>query len=647
MPKYKITLTIPTNPQSGNRIIIDDPAGTEKFFFEYFASGDPTPSKNPVLIGATAQQSIFNLYSSFDFNYNGLGFYTISHGADVFDIIGENFTYAPVLGNALPIGATFETELLTNPLTIVATSFSENVADTCNLIDVIVTASDFFDELLSPYSDTFTSTESYRVVGIPRDSFTIIQIKDSNGDTPKVVLNTPSYLNAGLVSLQVVNNSVVISTSTSDLDPLQYSLNDVDYQTSNVFNNLTNGDYTLYIKDPFNCKTTTTFTIEIGEDGTIVIPEPFFDYSKANAIRMAKREEWDECTLFKNSNNTLSCEVIDDVKHTEYQRFKDCDVVTLQFKSNYDDLEIHTSDDNLIQPLLQKSNNIGIKQSMDCKIADLGDNNYGVYFIAGDTYNYDTGGNLNEPYVLNGELPQFAKIGNIITISNINYTIVNVNYNEDLRVEQLIIVSTALTGVTSSIIKAIYNIYDYEIYEVAIAMTGRTELNIEVYYDGKLKLSSEQILIDDYSSNLVHLAWSMDYNTDMFYATGIVPHARLLIDTIKAGIKNEGESYETDSDSFLIDSDNYEVDIFKFLPTTKEMTRCIVLWLSSNNLDIRGIGYRKESIEIEALERSNLYVVTANLVLRGTGLYEDRIGSANVEIVELIKTNADEYIKIN
>lgn len=644
MARYRITITLNQRPQDQEYIVIDSPIGVQKFLYIFW--DDTPPAGNGVEIDNTIVSTSYNLQQSHNFNYNGLGEYPATQVSNQVMIEGE-FTLAPVIGSVLPVGTDVDIEEIAQVLVITSAVPEEHTADPCNYVDILITANKLFDELTSPFQATFPETLTYLIEEVPRglsDTF-VIRIKDSENQIASRTFPVISYLNNDVISLQVVNNTLIVSDVTNLT--LQYSLDGQNWQDAGLFDGLTAGNYILYVKDQFGCQITDTFTIIEGDAGNIAIPEPYFSYSNANCIRMAKVEKWDNCGTFKNSKNSLSCQSADDVSYTEYQRYRDCDVINIQMKSNYPDLKVVTTDDDLEQALVQKSNNMGIKDSMDCKLVSLDSTYYGIYFIAGNTYDYDTGTNLNEPYVLNGNLPQFGRIGNIVTINNVNYTITNITFNEALGVDQLIIQSTSLGGISDTIIKAIYNIFDYEIYEVSVAMIGRTAFNIWIYYDEDvLQYVSENIILDNVSENLVHIAWSMDYNTDLFYATGIIPDARLLIDTIKAKVDNKGETYMTDTDALLIDSENYEVDVYKFLPLTKEMVRSVIVWLSSTNISINGISYTKDTLELEPLERSNLYVLTATLTLRGTGLFDDRVGSSNVELLELIKTEADEYIKI-
>ena len=651
MARYKISITLDLNPLHEDILVIDDGNVTTYFDFEFWRDvGDPEVPDS-VLVETSfpieddnISTTTYNLYTNLIARYNLGGAYTVERNGNVINITGE-FAVAPELNPASSPKITFAVKLINNPIHIEAISIEKNIADTCNYFDVVVHGSHEFNQLLRPRIETFTDTLNHTIDGLGRGRTYLIEIKDSDGEEASTTIELPSFLNLGMIDVVVANNQVIVNDWTKDLT-LEYSLDNSNWQTENVFSGLSGGDYQLYIRDQYDCQIQTTFTLDTGVNGVITIPEPFFYYPKSNCLRMAVREQWDEITVHKNSSNTLSCEVIDNVKYSEKQRYRSEDVIPIQIKTNYSDLKVITSDDDVEQTIVQKSANMGIKSSMDCKITDLGDNQIGVYFIAGKTYNYDTGDDLLEDYALNGQLPQFAKVGNIITINNFNYTIQELTFNQDLEVDQIIISSSTLTD-GDYIIKAVYNVFNYEIYEVDIDCSLREEFNVEVWYDGAIQRASEIILIDNVSENLIKLKWSHRNNTDMFFATGIEPFVRLLVDTIKATPKNESENYETDIDVSQIDTNNYEADVFKFLPLTKEVAKLVLLGLSHSNIELRGLEYVKDgSPELEALDYSNLYVVTATMLLKGSGLYKEEVDVSNTEIPTLLQTDLDEYIKI-
>ena len=644
MARYKISFTFSGQPANGDTLRIDAPGGTQVFIFNFYTQGSGVPATNPVLIdpGGVFQATIYNLSEAFRVAYNLSGTYVTSRGADIYDIEGE-FAVQPVEQIGIT-NMTTSVTLVVDAVRIISWSFSENATNACSLIDIDIVGSSNFNELLAPYTDTFANTTTYTVTGVDRSRVINVQVKDSNGAVAIRNIQTPSYLNAGLIEINVQNNTLIVGSFTSLLN-LEYSLDNQNWQTDNTFNGLTNGDYTLYVRDQYGCQISATFQIAEGVDGVITIPTDYFLYSKQNPLRMAKRETWNGLTIHKNSRNTLACEGLEDVAYQGRFYVKTGDTINLSIKSNYSDLAVRTTNDSASQTLVQKTANMGVRESMDCKLVDLENNVWGVYFISGKRYNYDSGADLLDDYVLNGGLPQFATVGGIITIGGFNYTIDNISYNDELDVDQLEINSTALTA-GDSIVKAVYDAFPYEVYEVAINPDGRPDFQVEIYFNGAVQYISEIISRDDISENLVKIEWEMYYNTDLFWATGFKGEARAYIDKIDASLKNENEKYETDIDVIQTDSSNFEVDKIKFLPVSKEVMRHMILWLSSSVVEINGIGYVKDAIEIEQLGRSNLYVLTATMIIRGSGLAQDSIGRATSEIPDLIQTGDDEYIQV-
>ena len=294
-----------------------------------------------------------------------------------------------------------------------------------------------------------------------------------------------------MISVSQAGGSIIVNDTTFLLT-LEYSLDDNIWQSSNSFPGLINGDYTVYIRDEHLCKTSVDFTVNVGVDGTITIPEPYFFYPDANPLRMKKNEQWDDVTIFKNDNNTLSCESTDRVVHTEKQRWRTADTINLQVKNNYDDLLIELSNNiGVPVPLFQKSTNLNNKEALDCKVVDLGNSTVGVYFISGNTYDYDTLA-TNGTYTLNGEVPVWGAKGNILTINAFNYEILEVGFNETLNVKQLVIAALIPDG--DYISKSVYNIFGYELFELGIVLAlETTPFNVRINYDGKLQYVSELV----------------------------------------------------------------------------------------------------------------------------------------------------------
>jgi|GEM_PF-561857 len=88
-----------------------------------------------------------------------------------------------------------------------------------------------------------------------------VYVKDAGGCIKSIAVNVG---NASGLSLSVsvitsscsIGNGVITATATGGIAPLQYSVDGVVYQASNVFNSLSSGSYTVYAKDANGCMVT-------------------------------------------------------------------------------------------------------------------------------------------------------------------------------------------------------------------------------------------------------------------------------------------------------------------------------------------------------------------------------------------------------
>lgn len=83
-----------------------------------------------------------------------------------------------------------------------------------------------------------------------------VTITNSGGPTLSVLISNTS---CGLI-----NGTITAVSGTSGTAPYEYSINGTVFQTSNLFNNLPSGAYTIYIKDAQGCISSTTASIAVG-----------------------------------------------------------------------------------------------------------------------------------------------------------------------------------------------------------------------------------------------------------------------------------------------------------------------------------------------------------------------------------------------
>jgi SprB repeat len=85
---------------------------------------------------------------------------------------------------------------------------------------------------------------------------TSVIITNAGGPTLSVI---PQNTSCGLL-----NGTITVTAGTGGTAPYEYSINGTTFQPSNIFNNLFNGTYAVFIKDALGCFTSTSATISIG-----------------------------------------------------------------------------------------------------------------------------------------------------------------------------------------------------------------------------------------------------------------------------------------------------------------------------------------------------------------------------------------------
>lgn len=76
----------------------------------------------------------------------------------------------------------------------------------------------------------------------------------STTETVPVILSNPAVITQFITSDWTENNNI-ITVNVTGLGNYEYSLNNIDYQDSNVFYDLDLGEYTIYVRDKYGCGT--------------------------------------------------------------------------------------------------------------------------------------------------------------------------------------------------------------------------------------------------------------------------------------------------------------------------------------------------------------------------------------------------------
>lgn len=518
---------------------------------------------------------------------------------------------------------------------IMSATFS-NGSIPCQNISISVQTTSLATKILSPVSVNPNANNPFSFEWLRGQTINIV-VENSSGVQASKTVVLPSLLNSSNFTY-LINNSpsgaaVIVQNSNMVALAFQYSLDNIVWQTSNVFSGLAPGNYVMYIKDQFGCVVTKILNID-----EFNINNPFFLISKSNSIRYAKRINFGISSNYKNDENTLSCEVDVPLAYTEIQQFQSADSITTQFKSNYDENDavvIRADGSEVTIPVIKRSSNIGLKEKRDARKYNLGDGKTGIYFISGNIYDYNSNAVVSS-YSLSGSLPFWAQAKKYVLINGGWFQIEEIIFDESKNAEVIVIEDNYSGQEINVIVGSIYNLFDYEIYEYTVDMGDFINENIRVRLNntdnnfGPIVHLSEMINVKEKQEKTIEIKYKNTDNTDIFYGTGIEHKIRQQYQKISGFKEDTSENYKTDTNTVLLSAEIYEGDEFLLEPVTKEMMRKIVRALSHKIVYIDEIGYCKNGdIEVEGpLEQSNLYVVKAKMIKNGN-VYNTNSASGN------------------
>lgn len=483
--------------------------------------------------------------------------------------------------------------------------------------------------------------------GLPIDRMPIINIPSINDS--RVRINVTPTVSGGTV--------VVTTTGLQTLD-LEYSLDNVAYQDSNTFTGQAEGNYTLYIRDQYGCVYSRQFTVT-----ALGLAEPIFEISKANSLSFIKEQTIDNVNVFKNNTNSFDSQDFNKTLYCENTLFIPEDDITIQLKTNYQNLAITLRKENAADVTLtpiKRTSNLGRFQELDCKIYRHSSGRLAIYFENGNVYNQ--AGVVTGTHSLAGNLPDFAVIGNNINIINFgNFRIFDVILDRTIQ-KRAILVDTAYTGgIVDGRVQSIFNVLSFEIYEFEIDWS---QYGVGLYDVTIVATDPNYTTVNAVSENIdvatehpdtlaVRYYNNPGNNKDIFYKYGIRHLARVPFLSYVGSSRGETTVNDTDDSTYIVLSTLNETDEISFGEVVKSTMRRLAIALSSENLFVNGIGYSKDGgVTIENTENTNLYIVQATLIDNNT-IYTniDNLDTgvdadySDLLIPELVNVNGN-YLKI-
>jgi len=610
-----------------------------------------------VTIGANTDTTLANLVSAVNLDLPVLFSAELQQASkvkiDVLNpsiIISDVISFNPILG--LPIFNPIIGVVPWNPFRITSVNISQSI-DKCSFVRVKVETNLTMTSFCRNYKCSNVNS-SFVEFEVARGGHLNIKATRNEFSDNRTLL-IPSLLSAPIIT---VFNSPFGATATAEnqnligLD-LLFSIDNINWQSQNVFSGLDVGDYTLYVKDQFGCIKSKSFSVLENSFGV----EPNVFISKENSFRFKEPNGNyldDENQFFNQSYN--------EINYCFEQEFLNTDLITTQFKSNYQLVEVYVKDlntDLTTQLFVQKkTNNIGLTQKFsNVKKYTINNSQFGIYFESGNILNYDT--NIPEQsYDLNGSLPIWAKIGNYLNIDGAFYQINAIGFDDSVNAEVLIFDGVASQQLEEVDVSCIFNLQNYEIYEFELDFSNYQQTKIQIQIKnldpnfGEYNWISERLISNESLNHHLEIRYYNSTNTNVVYSTGIKHLLRIPFNKIKAVDSDSSENYNADTNTYLLDSKIHEITEFDFMPFPLELWRKVKIALSVDTIFIDGVGYSKNAeFTKEALGNTNLYKVTAQMIKNGfvfnssMNSNEILIDNPTVNIPGLLQNDSDSFIQ--
>jgi hypothetical protein len=603
----------------------------------------------------------------FNIDYNGILEFIISVNLNVVTIESTsasiefiNFNVTREFATAIIQNITAPPFIFTERLALPALNICNNVKLSLNtsLLAKKITNNNILindDNLLNPV-----------IIEVPRGIAFNIELEDAIGRKlkhPNIPIEVPiiyDFLLSNNVNVNIINyaNNATITVNVANKRNLilSYSIDGINWQSSNIFIEQKEGVGLIRVKDQFGCIVSKAYEI-ITTNGV----EPFLYISKANSISFQEQTNWDNISVFKTDENTLAYQSLHAINYCENLLFQKNDFTMIQFKSNYSNPHVKLRRIDGFEvgvALIKKTGNLNRFQRMDAIAYKYREGLTGIYFMSGNVYNQ--GSDIIDDYILNGDLPEMAISNNFITIEGIGtFKIRDVLYDSNINKKSIIIDYNYTGAQFNTIVESTYNLLPFEVYEFGIAWSlyplGVYDIlitNEDDDYETKYHLS-ENILLAEKHDNTLAIVYYNKNNRDIFYKYGIKHLIRVPFDSITGGVKDESEINITDLSTVIISSSVHETNKFKFSSIIKGMMQKLAIAFSSEYLFINGVGYAKDgSIEIESLEHTNLYDISATFIKNNISYNNKKGGLTGFEsdadffdIPEFVITN-NNFIKV-
>jgi len=625
-----ITLTFNSIPAEGTSLTIDDNELPSSSFTEVFRELRTTigESTNPQL--GSPEISAFNFRNAFNSDYNFLSRYIVTSVLNVVTIEGAasksvNFELIENTTNGA-VTLNIDNFVIPQPLTIDNLVIQEADLNPCDNVKISVETSELSDSLESPLIENITLNP--HVFTTARSGNILVKTKkdevfaSASIYVPKLL---SSFFNIDIISTPT--SSTLNVTNTFLKTPyfnIEYSLDNVNWQTSTNFSNLTIGDYTLYIRDNIGCSTTKTFSIDEFSPNLLDY-SAICEISNINSIRFKEDVIWSDAIL-KTPFNTLSFEEFVKLPNNSFtQLWNRSDLITTQIKTNYSNIVATLIDENHNETditVFKKTANMNITDIRDAVVVSVPYNssNYvGIKFSGGSVYDAATLAQIND-YNIGINVPSWFNSGDYVNIEGVGwYKVEDIVYNDDANVLVLNMLYNDFPIVAGTHkVTSVYNAVDWENYEFDIEFDTEGYFKIKVKctdsnFESKTFLSEWQNVRTNHFRTFLIESYNTE-NNEINYSTGISHKLRIpyVIDLVWK-TNTEQEIYVTDTNTTALENKYRGFWEFTSKPLPTIMAEKLALILLQDRLFINNVNYVAEG-EIETTPVGSQYIIKANLV---------------------------------
>jgi gliding motility-associated-like protein len=204
-------------------------------------------SYNSNLISSTG--NIFNYYNSYNdaLNQNG----QIINFANYNLVLGTNTFYVRIDSpNTCFQIVTLTLELVSKPIIPI-----NDMAPICEGSSITLNGGNNYD------SYTWSTGETSQIITITQPGNYSVIVTENHGATTCTSTKNFTVANSNIATIQEIissdwtdnNNTISVLLHNNSQGDYEYSLNGIDFQESNIFNNLEAGEYTVFVRDKNGC----------------------------------------------------------------------------------------------------------------------------------------------------------------------------------------------------------------------------------------------------------------------------------------------------------------------------------------------------------------------------------------------------------